>query len=151
MAINFLQGQVAVSDPNPGGPSAISNIKAVVVTVVKLTSVNFTSSVASNLVAVLPADATILNLHLWTKVQLAGGGITGATLSLGTSVLGSQFVAAINAFNTAGVSGGITPISNIMQNYNVPYGPDIQVYATGTAVTGNPTSGEMYVTITYTR
>ena len=67
MAIQFVPGQVAVSDPNAAypNPTAISNIKDVVVKVVKLTSANFTVTTATNtLVAVLPADATILEYAL---------------------------------------------------------------------------------------
>lgn len=151
MAINFVQGQVAVSDPNPGGPTATSNIKDRVVKVVKLTSANFSTSSVDTLVAVLPADATILGMNLWVKTQLAGGGITAATFSVGSASGGTQFVNAVTAFGTAGASTVVTPISNIMQNYNIPYSTDISIYVRGTATTGNPTSGELYLTIDYVR
>ena len=151
MAINFVQGQVAVSDPNPGGPSATSNYKDLGVKVVKLTSANFTTTNVDTLVAVLPADSSILSIRLWTKTQLAGGGITAATVSLGTSSGGTQFVNAVTAFATAGTYTVVSPITGIVQNYNIPYGSDIQIFARGTATTGNPTSGEMYLIIEYVR
>ncbi len=152
MASNFLQGQVAVSDPNPGGPTATSNDKLTHVKVVKLTSANFTTGGTNTLVAVLPADSSILTARLWVKTQLAGGSISAATLSLGSSSGGTQFInASTLAFGTAGTSSVVTPISNIMQNYAIPYGSDISLYVNGTATTGNPTSGEMYLTIEYVR
>lgn len=153
MAINFVQGQVAVSDPSPGGPTAISNDKDVHVKVVKLTSANFTVTTATNTkVAVLPADATILRMDLWVKTQLAGGSVSAATLALGTASGGAQLMAANSAaFGAAGVSSTLTPIIGIMQNYNVPLGADIQVWAAGLATTGTPTSGEMYLAIHYVR
>lgn len=152
MAINVLQGQIAVSDGNPGGPSAISNDKSTHVKVVKLTSANFTTGGASNLVIVLPADATIITARLWVKTQLAGGGITAATISLGSSAAGTQFVnASALGFGVAGTFTVFPLINNIFQNYSLPLGPDVQIYATGTATTGNPTSGELYLTIEYVR
>jgi hypothetical protein len=152
MAINFVQGQVAQGDPNPGGPSAISNMKDVAVKVVKLTSANFTTTNVDILLAVLPADSTILEMNFWVKTQLAGGGVTAATISLGTASGGTQFVSASTlAFGTAGAFSFVTPINAIMQNYGQPLGSDIQIYGRGTATTGNPTSGEMYLIIKYVR
>ncbi len=152
MAINFVQGQVAVGDPNPGGPSATSNIKDIRVTVVKLTSANFavTTSVKT-LVAVLPADATILGFKYWNKTKLAGGSISAATLSLGTTSAGTEFVSAFDVFTTVGTQALLSPVTGIMQNYALPLGTDIQVWATGLATTGTPTSGEIYVEISYVR
>lgn len=154
MAIPFVPGQVAVGDPAAGtGPSATSNIKDVVVKVVKLTSANFTVTTATNtLVAILPADATVLSYKLWVKTQLAGGGITAATLALGSTSGGTDlFAANAAAFGTAGVDTTVSPATGLMQNYNVPLGTDIRVYAAGLATTGTPTSGEMYLTIVYVR
>ncbi len=154
MAIQFVAGQVAVSDPNAAypNPTATSNIKDVVTKVVKLTSANFTVTTAtSTLVAVLPADATILSISYWNKTKLAGGSISAAALSLGTASAGTQFVSAFDVFVTVGTQAFISPITGIMQNYNIPYGADIQVWATGLATTGSPTSGEIYLTIEYVR
>lgn len=152
MAINFVQGQVAISDPNPGGPSATSNIKDKVCKVVKLTSANFATGNVDALVAVLPADATILGFDIWVKTQLAGGSISAATLSLGTAAGGTQFASASAlAFGVAGTFTAMPAVTGIMQNYNVPYGADVQIFARGTATTGNPTSGEIYLVISYVR
>ena len=152
MAINFVQGQVAQGDPNPGGPSATSNIKDVGVKVVKLTSANFTTTNVDTLLAVLPADATILKYDLWVKTQLAGGSVSAATLSLGSASGGTQFVnASALAFGTAGTFSVMPAVTGIMQNYGIPLGADIQIYGRGTATTGNPTSGELYLTIWYVR
>lgn len=151
MALYLATGQVAQSDLNPGGPSATSNTKDVVVKVVRLTSANFNTTPVNTLVAVLPADATILDMQLLVKTQLAGGGITAATVSLGTASAGTQFASAVNAFGAAGANNDLTSLGNAMQLNAVPLGADIQVWAQGTATTGNPTSGELFITIYYVR
>lgn len=151
MAINFVQGQVAVGDPNPGGPSSISNIKEPKVKVFKLTSANFTTGNTDTLVGVLPADASILGFRLWVKTQLAGGSISAATYSVGSSSGGTQYVNAVTAFGTAGAYTVVTPVSGIVQNYNVPLGGELPLYVRGTATTGNPTSGELYLMVEYVR
>jgi len=152
MAINFVQGQVATSDPNPGGPSAISNDKVTKVKVVKLTSANFTTTNTDTMIAMLPADATIISFRSWVKTALSGNGVTTPTLALGSASGGAQFMAA-NAFpaGAAGVATYLTPVLAIMQNYNIPQGNDIQIWARGACATGNPTAGEMYLTIEYVR
>lgn len=150
MAVNFVQGQVAVGDPNPGGPSAISNVKDVLVKSIKLTSANFNTTPVNTLVAVLPADASILNIQLVVKTQLAGGGITAATIDLGTASGGAQIASAASAFGAAGANTLVSILTGV-QNYNVPLGSDIQVYVKGTATTGNPTSGEVYLNIYFVR
>lgn len=153
MAIIFVPGQVAVGDPNGGGigPTALSNIKETIVKVIKLSSANFTTTNTDTLVAVFPADSTFLTMRLWVKTQLAGGSISAATFSVGSTSGGSEFVSALTAFATAGTNVVLTPITGIMQNYNIPFSTDIRMYVRGTATTGNPTSGEMYLTVEYVR
>lgn len=145
MAIQF-------PDLNPGGPSPISNDKSVHCKVAKLTFSNFTTVGVNTLLFDLPADSTITNIRLWVKTQLAGGSVSAATLALGSASGGAQFAAAnAAAFGAAGVNSTLSPILAIMQPYNVPNGPDIQIWGAGVAATGNPTSGEMYVTVDYVR
>jgi hypothetical protein len=152
MAIQFVNGQVQQSDPNPGGPYATSNIKYSLVKVARLTSANFGTSAVNTLLAVLPADSTIISLEYWQATQLAGGGITAATLSLGTASAGTQFVnASTLAFSTAGIYSNFSPANNIMQKYSLPLGADIQIWGSGIATTGAPTSGEAFVIIKYVR
>lgn len=151
MAINFVQGQVAVGDPSPVGPTATSNDKDVHCKVVKLTSANFSTTNVDTLVAVLPADSTILSMDLLVRTQLAGNSISAATISVGSASGGTQFVNAYNAFGTAGTNATVSPLTGVMQNYSLPLGGDIQIFVRGTATTGNPTSGELYLTIYYVR
>lgn len=151
MAVIVVPGQVAIGDPNPGGPSATSNIKDVVVKVVKLSSANFSTGGTNTMVAVLAADSTILCMRLHVKTQLAGGGVTAATVAIGTASGGAQLAAATSAFGAAGANNDITPAAGIMQVYNPPYTSDINVWVLGTATTGGPTSGEVYLVIEYVR
>ncbi len=147
----FVPGQVAVGDPSPGGPNATSNDKVVHTKVVKLTSANFATGNVDTLVAVLPADASPLRMSIYSKTQLSGGGITAATVSIGTASGGSQFASAISAFGASGTYALVSPVNLLFPAYSAPPGLDTQVWVRGTATTGNPTAGEVYLVIEYVR
>jgi hypothetical protein len=152
MAIQFVAGQVALGDPYPNAPTVLSGpAKDVQVKVVKLSSANFATGNVDTLVAVLPADATILSFSYWNKTKLAGNSISAATLSLGSASGGTQFVNAYDVFTTVGTAARLSPVTGIMQNYNIPLGSDIQIWVRGTSTTGTPTSGEIYLEIQYVR
>ena len=152
MSIQFVPGQVAVGDPSPIGPTTLSGpTKDVVTKVVKLSSANFGTTAVNTLVAVLPGDATILEMKLWVKTQLSGNSISAATVNIGTASGGTQFASAFNSFGTAGAMSQVTPINGIMQNYQIPVSADIPIYVGGTATTGNPTAGEIYLLVYYVR
>lgn len=142
---------MAILFPDPQ-VTATSNDKDVHIKVVRLTFADFTTGGAASVKAVLPADSTILSMGYWKKTAFSGGGITAATLSVGVTGTPTNFV---NAFDVntpaAGTNAEITPITNIMQGYQVPLGSDISLLFTGTATTGNPTAGELYVRIWYVR
>lgn len=152
MSIQFVPGQVAVGDPSPIGPSTLSGpAKDLQVKVVKLSGANYTTGGTNTLVAVLPADSSIINITQWVKTQLAGNGITAALLNIGTTSGGNEISSAVNTFGSAGAYSQISPLNNIVQAYQIPQGSDIQIWARGTATTGNPTSGEIYLIIQYVR
>jgi len=138
-------------DPNTAGPFTSYQIKDVDVKAFKLTNANFATGNVDTLVGLLPADASIIGMRLWVKTQLAGNGITAATISVGTASGGTQFVNAVSAFGTAGAYSVITPISNIFQAQQLPLGADIPLWIRGGATTGTPTSGEMYLLVEYVR
>lgn len=145
MSLNFGQ-------PLPNGPTATTPIpKDIQVKVVKLTSADFSTGGTTALKAVLPADASIVSLRLWNKVALSGGGVTAATVSVGTPASSTNFVNASTAAFGAANTFTLLPAANIMQDYQIPWGADIQITVTGTATTGNPTAGEMYLVIEFVR
>lgn len=140
------------SDPNTSGPFTSFQDKALKLRVFKLTNANFSTSGVNTLVGVLPADASIVNMSLWVKTQLNGGSISAATISVGSASGGTQYVNGNTAaFNTAGVRTGLSPITGILQAYQVPLGTDLQLWVSGTATTGNPTGGELYLLVDYVR
>lgn len=151
MAINFVQGQVAVGDPNPGGPNATSNDKDVHTKIVKLTSANFTTGGVNTLLAVFPADSTLLSVDYYTKTALSGNGVTLPTVSLGSASGGTQFTTTTALTNTTGTHARISGVSGFVQNYAVPLGGDIQLWGAGACSTGNPTAGEIYLIVNYVR
>lgn len=133
-------------------PTATSNEKTLHTKTVQLTFSDVTTGGANSVKAVIPSDATILEMSYWKKTQLSGNGITAATLSIGVPGTPTNFVNAFDILTpVAGQQGHLSPVTNIMQNYQVPQGPDISLLFTGTATTGNPTAGEVYVKIIYVR
>lgn len=135
----------------PSGPNAQSpSPKQVHVQAVKLTYSDFTTGGTAAVKAVLPKDASIVNIRSWVKTQLAGGSISAATLSIGITGTATKFMNAVSVFGAAGVHTVLTPLTNIFQDANVETG-DIPLLFTGTATTGNPTSGEIYILIEYVR
>ena len=141
MAIQFPDPQVTVT----------SNSKDVQVKVVKLDSSNFHTTPVNTNLAALPADATILRFEYWNKTKLAGGSISAAALSVGSTSGGTEFVSAFDVFTTVGTQAVLSPVTGIMQPKAVPQGSDIQLWFKGAATTGVPTSGEIYVSIFYVR
>jgi hypothetical protein len=140
------------SDPNSAGPFNTFQDKTPKVRVFKLTNANYTTGGTTALVGVLPADASILSMSLWTKTVLSGNSVSAATISVGSASSGTQFVNANAAgFAASGVKTALSPITGIMQPYALPPGNDIQLWVTGTATTGNPTAGEQYLEVTYVR
>jgi hypothetical protein len=140
------------TDPNTAGPFASFQVKDVTTKVIKLTQANFATSAVNSYVAAFPADSSILRVSLWVKTQLAGGGITAATIALGTTSGGTDLMAAnAAAFGAAGVYSVLSPVTNILQPYNPPMTTDVKLYVSGLATTGTPTSGEMYLIVEYVR
>ena len=152
MSFNFVPGQVALSDPYPNAPTVNSQVaKETYLKAVKLSSANFSTTGVNTLVAVLPADASIIGFRIWTGTALSGGGVTSPTLSIGTVSAGTQFTSALAITNTTGTYAVATPVTGIFQNYSIPLGSDINIWMRGACSTGNPTAGEIYVLIEYVR
>ncbi len=126
-----------------------SNDKNVHSKTVRLLAANFaTGGGAAAVLAILPAQASIISIEYWKKTQLAGGGITAATVSIGSVASPTLYVNALDILTpAAGTLATVTPVTNIMQPYGIPSGPDIVLNFTGIATTGAPTSGEVYVTV----
>ena len=152
MALQFLTGQVALSDPYPNAPTVLSGPpKDVQVKVIRLTSANFTTTGVNTLVAVLPTDASILGFKTWVKTALSGGGVTAPTMSIGATSGGTDYTSAVAITNTTGTYALATPVTGIMQAYQIPYGSDLNIWFRGACSTGNPTAGEIYLVIEYVR
>lgn len=151
MAIVFVPGQVAVGDPSPTGPTPTSNVKDLLVKVVKLSSANFTTAGVNTLVAVLPADASIIGVFSYVKTALSGNGVTSPVISIGSTSGGTEFANAVGVTNTTGTYAAVTPVTAIVQAYGLPLPGDIPIFLRGICSTGNPTAGEIDLVIQYVR
>ena len=133
-------------------PTATNMDKVAHRKVVRLTNADFVTGGVASVKCVLPADASIISIGFWKRTQFSGGGVTAATLSVGIPGTPTNFVSAYDVLTpAAGTSVDMTPISNILQPLSLPLGPDISLLFTGTATTGNPTAGEIILSVVYVR
>lgn len=139
------------TDPNTTGPFSTFQVKDIVVKVFKLTYANFTTGNTDALIGRLPADASIVTVKTWLKTAFSGNGVTSPVLSLGSASGGTQFSSAVALTNTTGTYAVHSPVTGILQDYQVPLGGEINLYARGGCSTGNPTAGELYVVVEYVR
>ena len=139
------------TDPNSSGPFSTFQVKDVVTKVFKLTYANFTTGNTDTLIGRLPADASILRIDTWLKTAFSGNSVTSPVLSLGSASGGTQFSSAVALTNTTGTYAVHSPVTGILQAYDVPLGQEISLYARGGCSTGNPTAGELYIVVQYVR
>jgi hypothetical protein len=142
MAFNFGDGRVTATSPTS---------KQVVVQAVKLTFADFTTGGTASVKAILPDNASIVRMSLSIKTALTGNGISAAVLSVGISGTVGKFVNGSSAAFGAAGAYTVLPLFNAFQDYDPTSNSDISLLFTGTATTGNPTAGEMYVLIEYVR
>lgn len=147
MSFDF-SGLPSATFPTPTTPVA----KDLQCKAVKLTSADFTTGGTASVKAYIPADASITNIRGWMKTAFTGNGVTAATLSIGVTGTATKYLSALNVFGTAGQTFYPGTLTNIFQAYD-PAAPtgDIPLLFTGTATTGNPTAGEIYLLIEYVR
>jgi hypothetical protein len=144
MAWNFFDSR----DPTATTPTSVKKETKLI----RLTSADFLTGGKAAVKAVIPANSTITSINYWKKAAFSGGGVTAVTLSIGITGTPAKYVSAFDV-NTpvAGTRASFTPITNIFENYDNINRTDVSLLFTGTATTGNPTAGELYVEIDYIR
>lgn len=143
MALNFNEQT---------SPTATNMDKTVHAKVVRLVASDFVTGGVASVKAVIPADASILQINYYKKTQLSGGGITAATLSIGVTGTPTNYVNAFDVFTpVTGAGGFVSPATNLMNGLSLPLGSDVSLLFTGTATTGNPTAGEIEIVIVFVR
>lgn len=142
-------------NPGPNGPTPTSPAsKEISVKAVKLTFADFTTGGTASVKAYLPCDASIVGFRHWTKTTYAGNGVTVVSLQIGVTGTVNKFLSATTLSltgGTAGVATAITAGTGAFQECDPTAPVDVALLFTGTATTGNPTSGESYVLIEYVR
>jgi hypothetical protein len=139
------------TDPNSAGPFSTFQDKDVHTKVFKLTYANFSTSNTDTLIGRFPADTSILQVTTWLKTAFSGNSVSSPVLSLGSTSGGTQFSSAVALTNTTGTYALHSPVTGILQPYDVPLGGEINLYARGGCSTGNPTAGELYVIVQFVR
>jgi hypothetical protein len=135
----------------PTGPTATSPAsKQLVVQAVKLTFADFTTGGTAAIKAVLPDNSSIVGIRLNITTAFSGNGVTALNLAVGITGTATKFANHALTAITAGTYNQAA-LTNGFQNYDPLLNTDISLLFTGTATTGNPTAGEMYVLIEYVR
>jgi hypothetical protein len=139
-------------------PSGIQASNAVVKQVhsqaVKLTFADFTTGGQAAVKMALPADSSIVCIQFWTKTTFAGNGVSGVSLQIGITGTVAKYLAAssiaLSGPSVISLPAGLA--NNLFAEFDpTAPGGDIPLLFTGTAATGNPTSGEAYVLVEYVR
>lgn len=138
-------------DVNPignNGPTAVTPMGKEIL--VKVFAINRTDT-ASVVKCVLPSDATIIDMKVFTNTASDAG--TSATISVGINGGSSTYF--LNTVDVKTASGKIVPTSkaaNFMNLENTPLGPDLSIngmYAESGAA--STVGGPFYVVVEYVR
>lgn len=119
---------------------------------VNVSGVALTSGAVAQALFNLPAGAKILNFVAEVLVTVAGNGVTQVGVQIGKAGTADAFAASFNtgtavarvtqATMDTAISGKVAALDNIGT-------VDVPVTATFTATTGNPTSGQIAITVVY--
>jgi hypothetical protein len=119
---------------------------------VNVSGVALTTGAAAQTLFTLPAGAKILNFVTEVLVTIAGNSVSQVGVTIGKSGSAAEFAASFNTgtavarvtqanMDTA-ITGKVAALDNIGS-------VDVPVQATFTATTGNPTSGQIAITVIY--
>ena len=140
------------TDPNSAGPFSSFQVKDPDYKVFRVPFGLFVNGGGTpTLLGRLPADSSIISIATWVKTALAGNTVSAPTMSLGSASSGTQFTSALAITNTTGTYAVCTPVTGILQAYQVPLSQDIDIWFLGACTSGPPTSGEVYVIVEYVR
>lgn len=140
------------SNPNSAGPFSTFQVKEIQTKVFKLPYTLFVNGGGTpTLLGKLPADASILRISTWVQTALAGNTVSAPTLSLGSTSSGTQFTSALAITNTVKSYVTAALVTGILQEYAVPLGGEINLWALGDCTSGPPTSGLIYLIVEYVR
>jgi hypothetical protein len=132
-------------------PVTLGNgIKQSYVKIVKLVAANFTTGGNTATREVLPADASIINIKYWKKTAFSGGSVSAVALNIVNAATGTSYVTSLDLHTPTAGSQALVPMANVFQQADGNR-IDMPLNFVGTATTGNPTAGEVYITIEYVR
>ena len=119
---------------------------------VNVSGVALTTGAAAQTLFTLPAGAKILNFVTEVLVTVAGNSVSQVGVQIGKSGSAAEFAASFNtgtavarvtqATMDTAITGKVAALDNIGS-------VDVPVQATFTATTGNPTSGQIAITVIY--
>lgn len=133
-------------------PVSISNgIKQEYVKIVKLTFADFKTGGQTTMKEILPADAMITGIRYWKRTAFSGGSVSAVTLNIVQANTGSSLVTSFDAHTPAAGAQGFVATNGGATIFSGPATIDIPLNFVGTATTGNPTAGEIYIVVSYVR
>jgi len=119
---------------------------------VNVSGVALTAAPVAQTLFTLPAGAKILNFVTEVLVTIAGNGVTQVGVTIGKTGSAAEFAASFNTgtavarVTQANMDAAITSKVASLDNIG---SVDVPVTGTFTATTGNPTSGQIAITVIY--
>jgi hypothetical protein len=108
-----------------------------------------TSPTAQNLFT-LPAGAKIVNFWVEKSTAISGGSVSAVNLTIGkTGTADAYLTSTAIGLTTARTTQAVIDAQFVTAGCNNIGTTDVTVTGTFTAVTGNPTAGEVVVTVSY--
>lgn len=119
---------------------------------VNVSGVALTAAPVAQTLFTLPAGAKILNFVTEVLVTIAGNGVTQVGVTIGKTGSAAEFAASFNTGTAVARVSQVTmdaAITSKVASLDNIGSVDVPVTGTFTATTGNPTSGQIAITVIY--
>lgn len=117
---------------------------------IDMAGVALTSAAPAQDLFTLPAGSKIVSIIADKTVALAGNSVSNVALIVGNASDDNQYLEAVNLATTKGRAAQATVDAGLQVDDCDNIGTsDVMLQATFTAATGNPTSGQIIVTVVY--
>lgn len=117
---------------------------------VEMSGVALTSNPPSQTLFTLPAGSKILSFRVEKTTAMSGNSVSNCGLIIGNDADDNQYLESVNIATAKGVTAQATVDAGIQVDDCDNIGTsDVTLLAKFTAATGNPTAGEVVVTVQY--
>ena len=124
-----------------------------VVTLARTTAITFgamTTSPTAQQICTLPAGTKIIRFVVEVITAISGGSVTNVGVTIGDSGTANKYVTTFNTgLTSARVTQATVDAAQVVAQTNNLGTADVAIFGTFTAAGGNPTAGQIAITIAY--